>query len=211
MDINETLRSSITAIVANKMRSFLTILGIVIGVMSVILLVSVVTGLKIYITNQIQGLGSNLMFIIPGKVGGGRGPGGTQANKLLLTDSANIKTKLVGVAEVSAVIQKVGTIKNGNKSDKNVTISGVEANYTKLITAIKFDKGRFFTVSEAVGARHVAVIGKTVVSKLFPTTDPIGKQIDITGIKYTVIGVTTPRGSTFGVDQDNAVYIPLTA
>src|SRR5258708_33057594 len=107
MDINETIRSSITAILANRMRSFLTILGIVIGVTSVILLVSVVSGLQIYITGQIQGLGSNLMFVIPGKVGGGRGPGGTQANKLLLTDAANLKIKLAGQAEVSAVIQKI--------------------------------------------------------------------------------------------------------
>ncbi len=211
MDINETIRSSITAIVANKLRSFLTILGIVIGVMSVILLVSVVSGLQIYITNQIQGLGSNLMFVIPGKVGGGHGPGGTQANKLLLSDSANLKTRLAPQAEVSAVIQKIGTLKNGSKNDKEVTIGGVEANYIKLITAIKFDQGRFFSPSEGDGGRHVAVIGKTVVSKLFPTSDAVGKQIDIVGIKYTVIGVTAPRGSTFGVDQDNSVYIPLTA
>lgn len=211
MDINETIRSSITAIIANKLRSFLTILGIVIGVMSVILLVSVVSGLQIYITEQIQGLGSNLMFVIPGKVGGGRGPGGGQANKLLLTDSANLKTRLQGQAEVSAVIQKVGTLKNGSKNDKDVTISGVESNYTKLISAIKFDKGRFFSASEADGGRHVAVIGKTVVTKLFPSSDPIGKEIDIVNIKYTVIGVTQARGSTFGIDQDNAVYIPLIA
>ncbi len=211
MDINETIRSSVTAIVANKLRSFLTILGIVIGVMSVILLVSVVSGLQIYITNQIQGLGSNLMFVIPGKIGGGRGPGGTQANKLLLSDSSSLRTRLQGQADVSAVIQKVGTLKNGSKNDKDVTIGGVESNYTKLITAIKFDEGRFFSASEADGGRHVAVIGQTVVSKLFPTSDAVGKQIDIVGIKYTVIGVTAKRGSTFGVDQDNSVYIPLTA
>ena len=209
MDVNETLRSSIIAIFANKLRSFLTILGIVIGVMSVILFVSVVSGLQIYITGQIQGLGSNLMFVIPGKVGGGRGPGGTQANKLLLSDSANLKTKLIGQADVSAVIQKIGTLKNGGKIDREVTIGGVEANYTKLISAIKFEKGRFFSASEADGGRHVAVIGKTVITKLFPTSDPIGKEIDIVGIKYTVIGVTAARGSTFGIDQDNSVYIPL--
>src|SRR5438105_4734505 len=101
MDLSETIRSSFTSILANRMRSFLTILGIVIGVTSVILLVSVVSGLQIYITGQIQGLGSNLMFVTPGKIGGGRGPGGTQANKLLLSDAANLKTKLAGQAEVS--------------------------------------------------------------------------------------------------------------
>lgn len=211
MDVNETLRSSLTAIFANRLRSFLTILGIVIGVMSVILLVSVVSGLQIYITNQIQGLGSNLMFIIPGTIGGGRGPGGIQANKLLLTDANNLKIKLNGQAEISAVIQKTGTIKNGSKSDKGTTISGVEADYPKLISAIKFEEGRFFTASEADGGRHVAAMGKTVVSKLFPSSDSIGKQIDVVGIKYQVIGVVSPRGSTFGIDQDNAIYIPLVA
>lgn len=210
MDLNETIRSSFTAILANRMRSFLTILGIVIGVMSVILLVSVVSGLQIYITNEIQGLGSNLMFVIPGKIGGGRGPGGGQANKLLLSDATNLKNKLSGSADVSAVIQKIGLIKNGNKNDKDVTISGVEANYTKLISAIKFDEGKFFSQSEADGGRHVAVIGKTVVKNLF-NSDPIGKEISVVGIKYQVVGVIAARGSTFGIDQDNVVYIPLSA
>jgi putative ABC transport system permease protein len=208
MDINETIRSSITAILANRLRSFLTILGIVIGVMSVILLISVVTGLKIYITNQIQGLGSNLMFVIPGKVGGGRGPGGGQANKLLLSDATKLKSKLSGLANVSAVIQKVGILKNGNKNDKNVTISGVEANYPKLVSSIKLDEGNFFSVSVADAGKHIAVIGKTVVKNLF-NSDPIGKQIDVAGIKYNVIGIITSRGSTFGIDQDNAIFIPL--
>ncbi len=211
MDVNETLRSSFISIAANRMRSFLTILGIVIGVMSVILLVSVVSGLQIYITNQIQGLGSNLMFIIPGTIGGGRGPGGIQPNKLLLSDSNNLKAKLSGQADVSAVIQKVGTLKNGSRSDKGVTISGVEANYTKLISSIEFEDGRFFSNSEGETGRHVAVIGKTVVAKLFPATNPIGKQIDVLGIKYQVIGVLTPRGSSFGIDQDNAIFVPLVA
>src|SRR5260221_188479 len=143
------------------------------------------------------------MFVIPGKIGGGRGPGGTQANKLLLSDSANLKTKLSGEAQVSAVIQKVGAIKAGSKSDKNVTIAGVESNYTKLITAIKFDQGRFFNVSEADGGRHVVVIGRTVVTKLFPSSSSLGKEVDISGISYTVIGVTSPRGSTFGVNPDD--------
>lgn len=210
MDINETVRSSFASILANRMRSFLTILGIVIGVMSVILLVSVVSGLQVFITNEIQGLGSNLMFVIPGSIGGGRGPGGVQANKLLFSDVTSLKNRLVSQAEVSASIQKVGTLKNGSKNDKGVTISGVDANYTKLITAIKFDEGQFFSQSQADSGRHVAVIGKTVVTKLF-NSDPINKQIDIEGIKYQVIGVLAARGSTFGVDQDNAIFIPLVA
>jgi putative ABC transport system permease protein len=210
MDVSETMRSAFKAILANRMRSFLTILGIVIGVMSVILLVSVVSGLQVYITSEIQGLGSNLMFVIPGSIGGGRGPGGTQANKILFSDVTNLRSRLVGTADVSAVIQKVGSVKYGGKIDKNVTIGGVEGNFTKLITSIKFDEGKFFSASEADSGRHVAVIGKTVVTKLY-TSDPLGKTIDIGGIKYQVVGVISPRGSTFGIDQDNAIYIPLSA
>jgi len=210
MDINEVIRTSITAILANKLRSFLTILGIVIGVMSVILLVSVVSGLKVYITNEIEGLGSNLMFVIPGKIGGGRGPGGEQSNKLLFTDSNNLKSRLTGLADVSAVVQKVGTLKNANKTDKNVTISGVEANFTKLISGLKIDEGSFFSQSQADTGRHVAIIGKTVVKNLY-TEDPLEKTIEVAGIKYQVIGILAARGSTFGVDMDNAIYIPLVA
>lgn len=211
MDIQEIFRSSITAIVANKLRSILTILGIVIGVMSVILLISVVSGLQVYITKQIQGLGSNLMFIIPGSMNGGRGPGGVQANKLLLSDANNLKARLSGEAEVSAVIQKVGTIEYSGKENKNTTISGVEGNYTKLLTSIEFDEGKFFTESQAKAAAKLAVVGPTVVKNLFNSTSPIGKTIEVANQKYTVIGVMKARGSTFGIDQDNAVFIPLTA
>lgn len=211
MDIQETLRSSFTSILANRMRSFLTILGIVIGVLAVILLVSIVSGLQEYITAQIQGLGSNLMFVIPGTIGGGRGPGGTQANKLLFSDVANLKSRLSGEAEVSSVIQKVGTVKNGGKTDKNVTVEGVEANYTKLISSLKTDKGRFFSQSDTDSGRHVAVIGPTVAAKLFSGGESLGEQVDVAGIKYTIIGVTAKRGSTFGIDEDNIVLMPLVA
>src|SRR3989338_2949667 len=107
----ETINSAFTAIFANRMRSFLTTLGIVIGVTSVILLISLVTGLKTYITNQIQGLGANLLFVIPGRIGGARSPGGVQANRLVYTDAANLKKSLSGEADVSAAIQRNATLK----------------------------------------------------------------------------------------------------
>ena len=82
MDIFETARSALASVLANRMRSFLTILGIVIGVASVILLIAIVTGLQTFITSQIEGLGANLLFVIPGRIGGARSPGGGQANRL---------------------------------------------------------------------------------------------------------------------------------
>lgn len=208
MDILETAQSAFTAILANKLRSFLTILGIVIGVMSVILLISLVTGLKTFITDQIQGLGSNLLFVIPGRIGGARSPGGVQANRLVLSDAANLRRNLSGEAEISAAIQRNATLKYGNKNDKGAAVFGVEASYPKIIT-VKLSAGRFFKESEQESSRKVVVIGQTVKNNLFGEGEAIGKQIDVASQRYTVIGILGPRGSVFGIDQDNGVYIPF--
>lgn len=208
MDIFETTQSALTAILANRMRSFLTVLGIVIGVMSVILLISLVTGLKTYITNQIQGLGSNLLFVIPGRIGGARSPGGVQANRLVYADVLTLRKNLSSEAEVSAAIQRNATLKLGNKSDKGAAVFGVESNYPKIIS-IKLTSGRFFKESEQQSSRKVAVIGKTVRTNLFAEGEAIGKQIDVAGQRYTVIGILDTRGSIFGIDQDNSIYVPF--
>lgn len=210
MNFFEIVNSSFTAILANKLRSFLTVLGIVIGVTSVILLISLVSGLQSFITNQIQGLGSNLIFVIPGRIGGARSPGGVQANRLVLQDATNLKNKLVGLAEVSAAIQRNATLKYKNKNDKGVAIFGVQANYQKLIS-IKLSKGRFFRESEEQSGKKVAVIGPSVQTTLFGENNSIGQTIDVAGQKYQVIGLTEPRGSIFGIDQDNSILTPLPA
>lgn len=210
MNPAEIFHLATIAILANRMRSLLTILGIVIGVTSVILLISVVSGLNSYITKEIQGLGSNLMFVIPGKVGGARSPGGVQVNRLTMQDATNLKNKLVGLADVSAVVQKIATIKYSNKTDKDVTLVGVQANYPKLIS-ITLQKGRAFTTSEENAGSRLAVIGTSTESKLFGTSSPLGQRISVGNIKYQVIGVISPRGSIFGIDQDNVVAIPLQA
>ncbi len=205
----ETVNSALKAILINRIRSFLTILGIVIGVMSVILLISLVTGLKTFITGQIQGLGSNLLFVIPGRIGGARSPGGIQSNKLEYSDATYLRVKLSSEAQVSAAIQKNTTLKFGSKNDKGVAVFGVESNYPKILVAIKLTEGRFFKESEAQSARKVAVIGKTVKENLFGQGKGINQTISIDGLKYTVIGTLGPRGSIFGIDADNSIYIPF--
>lgn len=210
MNILETLTLALTAIKANRLRSSLTILGIVIGVTSVILLIALVSGLNSYITTQIQGLGSNLIFVIPGRMGGARTPGGVQANRLTFQDAVNLKNKLNGEAEVSAVVQRNATLKYSNKNNRGAAVFGVEANYPKLIST-KLTSGRFFNNSEAESGKRVTVIGSTVQKNLLGNINPIGKKIDIAGTKYQVVGVLEPKGSTFGMDQDNTVFIPLSA
>lgn len=210
MDIRETINSAATAILANRLRSSLTILGIVIGVTSVILLTSLVSGLRTFITSQIQGLGSNLIFVIPGRIGGARSPGGVQANRLVLADAQNLRNKLSEDADVSAVVQRNAALKYGNKLDKGTSVFGVEANYPKLIS-IKLKEGRFFTNPEAESGKRVAVAGTSVANILFGGQLALGKTIDIAGLKYQVIGIAEKRGSIFGIDQDNSVLIPLPA
>ncbi|HBQ50788.1 hypothetical protein A3B42_04030 [Candidatus Daviesbacteria bacterium RIFCSPLOWO2_01_FULL_38_10] len=202
----ETINSALTAILANKLRSFLTMLGIVIGVTSVILLISLVTGLKTYITNQIQELGANLLIVIPGRIGGARSPGGVQANRLEFKDAVNLRSKLASEAQVSAAIQRNATLKFGNKLDKGVAVFGVETTYPQVIS-LKLTEGRFFNQSD----RKVAVIGTTVKNNLFGEGKTTGQIIDVAGIKYTVIGVLGPRGAIFGIDLDNSIYIPISS
>src|SRR6266705_2064814 len=98
MNLIELLKLSLNALRANKLRSILTMLGVIIGVFSVIVLVSIGSGLSKYITNQISGLGSNLIFVVPGRIGGARTPGGQQTNKLTVNDAKNLELKLKPIA-----------------------------------------------------------------------------------------------------------------
>lgn len=88
-----------------------------------------------------------MLFVIPGRIGGARSPGGVQANRLVYSDAANLRAKLQGEAEVSAAIQRNATLKFGNKNDKGVAVFGVESNYPKVVTALKLTEGRFFTTT----------------------------------------------------------------
>ena len=209
MDIQVLLSLAWKSLLANKLRSILTTLGIIIGVFSIILLVSVGTGLQTYITSQISSLGSNLIFIIPGAEGGGRGPGGVVTNKLLLSDATNLSNKLRSVALVTGFVQEVSSVKYKNQIDKNVTIAGASYNYPDIVN-ITMSSGTFFTQAQERSDSKVAIIGQTVVDKLFNGSSPIGKVITVGSGRFTVIGVTTKRGSIFGLDQDNVVGIPVT-
>lgn len=212
MNLLETLKLSFSAIFRNRLRSFLTVLGIVIGVFSVIILVALVSGLQSYITNQISSFGSNLIFVIPGQSGGaGRGPGGSVVNRLQFQDVNTLKRELKGRADVSTVTQKAASAKFGNKISQNMTVVGVEDTYTKIVTAVKVAEGRFINESESSSGKRVAVLGPTAVKNLFGDSNPLNKTISIGNAKYKVVGVTEPRGSTFGIDNDNSAFIPLEA
>lgn len=208
MDSRELFKLALSSLRANKMRSALTTLGIIIGVFSVILLVAVGNGLQRYITDQISGLGSNLMYVMPGKVTGTQGPGDS-VNRLSFSIVSYLEDRLEGTAWVSPYVAKVTTIKYANKSSKNAQIVGANENFPKVIKW-NLVRGAYFTKSQEQNGSRVAVIGSTVNDTLFKNTDPIGKKIIVSGSRYTVIGVLEKKGSVFGQDQDNVAVVPIT-
>lgn len=209
MNIFEGFKIAIAALIVNKLRSFLTMLGIIIGVAAVVLLVSLGSGLQNYITGEFERLGSNLLFILPGRIGfGGRGPGGATINKLSLTHFDKIEKKVSGLEGVVPTIQQFTQVKYQGKIQKDVTLIGTTHNFNKVIN-LPVAEGRFFTQAESQTGKRVVVIGKTVVSSVFDNKNPVGAKIEIAKTKYTVLGVLTARGSNFGLDQDNTVIIPL--
>jgi len=211
MELKELFRLSYRSLVANKLRSFLTTLGIIIGVFAIIMLVSVGTGLQTYITNQVQGFGSNLIFVIPGSGTGGRTPGGVVINKLVVTDAVNISTKLRSYATVAPVFQQAASVKYKSKTEKGVSILGTTANYDDTVKNAYVEIGTFFTESQARSGASVAVIGTSIKDGLFPNESPIGKRMYIGNNIYTIIGILNKRGAIFGIDQDKVAVIPLAA
>lgn len=208
MNYLETVYLALSAIFRNRMRSFLTVLGIVIGVFSVIILVALVSGLQTFITAQISGLGSNVMFVLPGKISGTTGPG-ESVNRLVLKDATTLASSLKDEAEVTAAVQRVTTIKYGNRSSKNTSVLGTLANMPDVLQYYDIEKGRFFNDSEADSGRRVAVIGSTVKDALFGKSEALNKTIEISNLKYKVVGILGKKGASFGVDQDNTAIIPL--
>lgn len=209
MDFVEVTSSAFEAIKTNKLRSGLTALGIIIGVASVVLLISLGTGLRNYITGQFEQLGSNLLFVVPGKIGaGGRGPGGTTINKLNLKHVELVKRKVKGLEGVVPTIQQFTTVKYQNKVLKDVTIIGTNEQFPDVVNQ-SATEGRFFDKTQSDSGKKVAVVGKTVVKDLFAEKNPLGERIDIKGQKYQVLGVLKEQGSTFGFDQDNVVVVPF--
>lgn len=202
------LKIALRSLLRNKIRSILTMLGIIIGVGAVIILTSIVGGIEKTITKQFESFGSNNLFLFPGTPGGGRGPGGAVVNKLTF----NMVDRLVnirGVDVVSSYTINSGTVSYKNEENKNTNINGVEDNFLSL-TSLEIPEGRFFSRSEYLGGKMVAVIGPKLKETLFQQQSAIGKEITVKDKRFKVVGVLESQGAVLGIDQDSEVYIPLT-
>jgi len=216
MDISKSLKIAAQALLTNKLRAGLTMLGVIIGVFSIILLIAVGSGLQYFITRELQNLGSNLVLVVPGKMemdasfGGEKKamPGGFGTSKLKLEDVSRIKREVEFLEGVTAVVQTSGFAKYGSESEAT-QISGVSADYPQ-VRHTEAEKGKFLSVADIASSKRVAVLGPSLAKDLFGSLDPLGKRIDLSGQKYTVVGVTFEKGSLGQIDLDNQVYVPVT-
>jgi len=205
MRLAEAFRVALGALRANTLRSALTMLGVVIGVAAVVILVSIGTGTKVKVEQQVQGLGSNLLLVVPGELQFGAAP---SASRLRLSDVDEVG-KVVGDRDRVAASVTSGEIVRAGTRDQFVTIQGVTEN-TLDVFSREMDAGSYLSRSDVDTRRRVAVLGSSTAVNLFGDRSPIGRQVSIAGVRFRVIGVLTREGSALGVDQDLDAHIPIT-
>ncbi len=205
--LGTTVLLAIRAIRTHLLRSFLTILGIVIGVAAVVTMVTLGNGATAAVREQISGLGANILQVRPGQ-GFGRGGGGPQPPDFKPEDVEAIRGQIAGVTAVAAQAQSSG-IAIRNASNWSTTINGTTNDYL-VAQQWKLDRGRSFTPAEEQAGKAVCIIGSTVQQNLFQRGNPLGQRFRIKDISCEVIGTLSTRGQGgFGNDQDDVVIMPI--
>ncbi len=204
MHLLETLKTAINALLLNKARSFLTMLGVIIGVFSVVTLVSVVQGFQNYITDQFSALGSNTVIVGPGGITTGDPSKAYSSNKL--ENKHYDLLKLNSSDKVLAIAPSIRLSKDATYKTKTYlsTIFGTTQSVVD-IGALNVDKGRFYTDAEDTAKARVVVLGSEVVKQLFGTRSPIGERIKVEKETFQVIGTVASKGSSF----DDRIYMPI--
>ena len=205
-----SLRVALRALMVNKMRSALTMLGIIIGVGAVIAMIAVGSGAKSRIAEQIASMGSNLLIVMSGSsTSGGLRFGAGTVPTLTVDDAKAISAEIPAVKYVAPNLSGVAQVIFGNQNWSTI-INGT----TPEILEIRdwpLSSGRTFTQQDIDGATKVCLLGKTVAENLFGGIDPIGQVVRIKKVPFTVIGVLSSKGqSTWGQDQDDTIFVPLT-
>lgn len=211
MNLVESIASAYKTLVHNKVRSFLTMLGIVIGIMSVIVVMSLGDSAQGLILNEVKTLGSNLIIIMPGKTDP-KGPPSTLFGNVVTTlkykDATQIlKANNPHIESVCAYVQGTDVI---SWSDNNpiLTFKGVMSTYIEAEGA-KLQAGRFFTEEEDNSNARVIVLGSKAAKDIFGEQDPLGEKVKIRKVNFTVIGVLAERGGGLAQTQDKEVFVPL--
>jgi len=213
MNIENIFATALKAILINKRRSFLTMLGVIIGVGSVVLLTSIGTGLQSYVSDSFQSLGSNTLYVVPGNPFGGS----SSTDAIVERTKPTLKRRYLGevlranrdsivrgmASGISSAQAKFGSV------TKKATLYGIVGDYAKIQNT-KTDKGAWFTDADEATSRKVVVLGPKIATEVFGQVDPVNKKIKLDGISYEVVGVTESKGGGFGGPSfDDYVYIPL--
>ena len=210
MELLEIITEAISTLTVNKLRTALASLGIIIGIGSVIALISLGQASQQAIKAQIQSIGSNLLTVNPrGQFQGGVA-GSTEVNTLTNDDAKAIQTspQMTTISAVSPEVDSRAQLSTG-QNNTNIRVNGVTAAYA-TVHKINIDKGAFITSEDDLSSRKVVVLGPQTASDLFPDgSDPIGKSIRIKTMAFTIVGVTVSKGGTGFQNQDNVAYIPL--
>jgi len=206
MDIVESIKMASTTLMANKLRSSLTMLGIIIGNASVIAMVGIGQGAQKLASEQFEALGPNVLFVVPGS----REAQQTTVDfpkTLVLEDAKAIATQVPAVAGVAPQINLRYLITYRNRNSNSLVI-GTTPEFLP-VRSFNVARGRFFTDIDIKRNNQVAVLGSEVVEKLFGYQDPIGQSVRIKDVSFEVIGVMEPKGTFLGNNQDDTVFIPL--
>ena len=212
MEWTETVRTAVAALNARRMRSLLTMLGILIGIAAVMLTVGLGQGAQQQITSQISALGSNMIIVSPGQstaLGGFRGGGGA-VSTLTTQDAAMLADPAIApdIAAVAPVSTTSGSLQSSSTTWTSSVVGTVPA--WQQVRAREVGSGRFFSAEELDGAQSVAVIGTTTAEELFANASPIGQTLSVNGQSFTVIGVLASAGSSLSANEDDTVVVPLT-
>jgi putative ABC transport system permease protein len=211
----ESVKIAFQSLVANKLRAFLTMLGIIIGVGAVVAMMSIGYGAQESVISSVQDIGSNLIIVTPGNrqeesQGFEKMLGEDKDREALTVDDVKaIEREAIFLKGAAPAILNSSIVKYLNKSERvSIYASNEKAEF---IYNFEVDRGKFYTSSDVLNSANVALVGQTVINKLFGRIDPIGKIIKIDGKSFTIIGTGKPKGTDqFGNDQDNSVTIPIT-
>lgn len=207
MDILESVKMATTTLLANKLRSSLTMLGIIIGNASVIAMIGIGEGAQKIATEQFESLGPNLLFIIPGSPES-RNRVMDIPKTLVLEDAKAIAKQVRAIKDVSPEINTRTTINYRNKNS-NSSIIGTTPNYLS-VRSFEIERGRFFNELDIKRSQPVVVLGPELARKLFGNQNPVGENIRIKNVSFQVIGLTVAKGTFLGNNNDDIAFIPIT-
>jgi putative ABC transport system permease protein len=208
MNLLEYIQLSLIGLKVNKLRSALTILGVIIGVVSIVLLISLTLEARSEITGSIEKLGTNLYLVLPGNP---NRPGSARfvKNKLRFKHAKEISKYGSYNIIVAPTISRMTPVKYGNKLRETTMVTGTTPDFTR-VRNWKVREGHFFSESDLIASRRVCVIGQSVKKDLFKNANPVGEKLTIKGKKFKVIGTMESKGLQLNIDMDDEVFIPLT-